>query len=193
MSAAKGKPAKDAPARGEPVRRSKGARAIAQLVPALIAPAAKRYGFSSADLLAQWTEIVGADMAGRCTPEKIAWPKRRADADAQTAAPGAVLHLRSPARHALDIRHETHLIAERLNAYFGYRAIERIVVRQAMSDRGGSPAPGFGETPQAALRPQGAEETSNPELDAVADAGLRDALGELKRHVAAAGEDSETD
>ncbi len=172
---------------GQPVRRSKGPRAIAQLVPGLIAPAAKRYGFSSADLLAQWTEVAGPEIAARCTPEKIAWPRRTADDDTQ--APPATLHLRSPPQHALEIRHETNLIAERLNAYFGYRAIGRVVVRQTLAGPVETPPTGFGEVPQPPIT----STDDDPALLGVTDAELRGALGELKRHVDAARDENRDD
>lgn len=61
--------------------RKSGVRALGQLVPGLIAPAAKKYGFSSADLIGHWPAIVGEDMAAICTPERISWPRRAPDAE----------------------------------------------------------------------------------------------------------------
>ena len=149
-----------------------GARALGQLVPELIAPAAKRYGFSSADLLGQWPAIVGADIAAHCVPERIVWPRRAPDPESDAGKAAATLHLRARPEHVLHVGHETDVIADRLNAYFGYQAIEKVVVHRDDSERDQSEKPR--ET--APLR------TPEP-VRGIRDEGLRDALGELGAHV----------
>ena len=149
-----------------------GAQALGQLVPGLIAPAAKRYGFSSADLLGQWPAIVGADVAARCVPERIVWPRKAPDPESDAGKAAATLHLRARPEHILHVGHETGVIADRLNAYFGYQAIEKVIVHRDDSEP---------ERQQEARKP-GAVSRPEP-VSGISDDGLRDALGELGAHV----------
>ncbi|MEZ5877362.1 MAG: DciA family protein [Tepidamorphaceae bacterium] len=149
-----------------------GARALGQLVPELIAPAAKRYGFSSADLLGQWPAIVGADVAGRCVPERIVWPRRAPDPESDAGKAAATLHLRARAEHILHVGHETDLIADRLNAYFGYQAIEKVIVHRDDSE------------PEQPEKPRESAASRKPEpVSGIRNDDLRAALGELGGHV----------
>ena len=147
-------------------------RALGQLVPGLIAPAAKRYGFSSADLLGQWAAIVGDDIAARCVPGRIAWPRVAPDPENAAGKAAATLHVRARPEHVLHVDHERGIIADRLNAYFGYQAIEKVIVHRDDSET--EPAREKTAKPGAAA----------PEpVSGVSDEGLRDALGELGAHV----------
>jgi hypothetical protein len=148
-------------------------------VPRLTRSAFERHGFSAATLITDWATIVGADIAAWCAPERLKWP-RQADAslaDPEEEArgrPGATLVLAVEAGRALDIQYKARQILERINAYFGYRAVAemRIVQVAALRRKGeaeqGAPMLARGPEPRAPAPPA--------VLAGVADAGLRSAL-----------------
>lgn len=89
--------------------------------------ALKRQGFASAEIVARWADIVGAEIAAHSEPLKINWP-RRADDEAPEPAT-LVLRVEGPA--AIEIQHLSSVILERVNQFFGWRAIGRLALRQA--------------------------------------------------------------
>ena len=122
-------------------RKSKGsfARAAGSFVPKLTAKAFERYGFHSAEIMTAWARVAGADLAGFTEPERIKWPRgheRVAGDDAGAAHDGATLVLRVDPARALDVEYRGAEIIDRINRYFGYRAISRLKIIQApMSTR----------------------------------------------------------
>lgn len=110
------------------------ARAVGSFVPRLTRKAMEKFGFSTAALLTDWARIVGSDLAGYTSPTKLKWPRAPgtyAETPAEeTGRPGATLHLQVDAARALDVQYRTRQIVERINAYFGYRAIADIRIEQ---------------------------------------------------------------
>lgn len=111
------------------------ARAVGSFVPRLTKPAFEKYGFSAATLITDWAAIVGADLARHTSPERLRWPKAPAvyaETDSQdTGRPGATLILAVDPGRALDIQYKGRQILDRINAYFGYRAVAEIRIVQA--------------------------------------------------------------
>lgn len=94
---------------------------------AIVQPIARRAlgkGYAAVGtLIGDWPAIVGDRLAARAVPDALAFPKgRRA---------GGVLTLRAGAADALELQHEAPRLLERINGYYGYRAIERIKLIQA--------------------------------------------------------------
>ena len=113
-----------------------GARAVGSFVPGLTRKAFEKYGFSAATLITDWAAIVGHDLARQTSPDKLKWPRQPEVADADGAkAPktrqGATLFMRVEGPRALEIEYQRAQIAERVNAYFGYRAVGDIRIVQA--------------------------------------------------------------
>lgn len=111
------------------------ARSVGSFVPRLTRKAFEKYGFSAATLITDWRSIVGADLASYTEPERLKWPKgveiyAETDAD-DRGRPGAMLILRVDGGRALDIQYRASQIIERINAYFGYRAVADLRVVQA--------------------------------------------------------------
>jgi hypothetical protein len=118
----------------------------------------KRFGFVQSSIVSRWREIVGERYAKASSPESIRFPAGK--------KAGGVLTLLVDGAYAPLIQHLTPLIIERVNRFFGYAAINRIVFRQ-----GKPPAPpALPERPQ--LRPvpkelgEGLREIVDPELRA---------------------------
>src|SRR5215212_293303 len=118
----------------------------------------KRFGFVQASIVSRWAEIVGERYAKASSPESIRFPTGR--------KAGGVLTLLVDGAHAPLIQHLTPLIIERVNRFFGYAAINRIVFRQGKLPARAARA----ERPQ--LRPvpkelgDGLREIADPELRA---------------------------
>lgn len=108
------------------------ARPLARFVPDLTKKVFQKRGFSSAQLIADWADIIGAQWARQCQPEKLTWPRAARDHDepAGSTPPGATLVLRTDPAFALEIEYASAQIADRINAHFGYRAITAVKIVQ---------------------------------------------------------------
>ena len=97
----------------------------------------EKHGFQSADLLSHWPDIVGAEMATLCTPERIAWTRAREKGE----TPSGTLTLKSAPGRALDVQYKAEGLRERINAYLGYAGIGKIKVQPGGMDRLATPPP----------------------------------------------------
>ena len=155
-------------------RRSRGAMPISALVGRVINPVARKRGFAAADLIAAWTDVVGAELAECTRPEKIVWPRGDANAD----RPG-VLTLKVDGPRAVLVQHQVGQIVERVNAYFGYAAVGPVRLVQAPLGRTAKPAPAAAEEPLTAEEAARLAEATG----AVDHQPLREALDRLGRGV----------
>lgn len=142
----------------EDAPRSGRARAAGELVGEIGGVAFRRFGFVQSAIVSRWSEIVGERYARVSSPESIRFPMGKKSSGALT--------LLVEGAHAPLIQHLTPMIIERVNRFFGYAAINRIVFKQ-----GRPPAPPpKPERPQ--LRPvpkelgEGLREIADPELRA---------------------------
>lgn len=98
------------------------ARAIADLMPEIGRTAFRRFGFVQSSVVTRWPEIVGARHARVCAPESIRFPPgEKAD---------GILQLVVLPAHAPIIQHVIPEIMERVNRFFGYRAVAKVKIRQ---------------------------------------------------------------
>lgn len=160
-------------------RPAKGvfARAVGSFVPKLAAKAFEKYGFHSAEIMTAWPRVVGSEIAGFTAPERIKWPRGTGDADGTGASGGATLVVRVEPARALDVEYRSAEIIDRINRYFGYRAIAGLRLVQApllhKTAAGTSPATG-----QVAS-------SGTAQIPDATDPGLRTALEALWASVAA--------
>lgn len=121
-----------------------GARAIGAYVDKALDRAAHGRGFATTALLTDWRAIAGADLARYTMPDRIIWPRRRddwrgaEDDDAPARghkSDGATLVLRIEGPRAIEVQHRAGQILERINAYFGYRAVTEMRFLQAPISR----------------------------------------------------------
>lgn len=168
------------PAPPQPVTRKAvvGPKAVGSFVPRLTRVAFEKFGFSTVTLITDWSQIVGADLARATKPERLKWPKgpaaRSSGDDPDMGRPGATLVLRVDDGRALDIQYKTQLLIERINSYFGYRAVEEIRILQAPILRRDS-APALSQRRWTASAHQPAA-SSPSNLESVKDESLRASL-----------------
>ena len=143
------------------------ARPLADLLRATIKDAFARQGFAATELITRWPAIVGDEIAAHCEPERIQWPRPH---DGEEPAPGTLV-LRVEGPTALEIQHLKGLVLERVNRFFGWRAVSDLRLRQAPLSRRERPRP-----PQ---RDAEAERAVAATLTDVADDRLRGALARL--------------
>src|SRR3954470_1738693 len=106
----------------EESQRSCRPRAAGELLGEIGGQSFRRFGFIQGSIVSRWGEIVGERYAKVSCPESIKFPAgKRA---------GGVLTLLVDGAHAPLIQHLTPMIVERVNRFFGYAAINRIVFRQ---------------------------------------------------------------
>ena len=176
----KSKPArKSAPKAAREYERPRGgeARQIADLMPAIGRTAFRRFGFVQSSVVTRWPEIVGERHARHCAPESIRFaPGEKAE---------GILQLVVTPAHAPMIQHVVPDIIDRVNRFFGYRAVARVKLRQGevQAPKAKSPAqPGTAAAPPS-LKPIPMElgdslrDIGDPELRAVLESLAR-SLGE---------------
>ncbi len=152
---------------------------LGKFVGKLTKKAFEKHGFSAATLLTDWRTIVGNDMAAYTAPERLKWP-RGVEAYGDVAEdgagrPGATLVVRVEPARALDVSYKSRQLIERINAYFGYKAVSELRFIQA---------PVASLLPQPVIRPARPAQPS-PHVQAVDDEGLREALAKLEATMAA--------
>ena len=158
----------------------RGLQHLGRVIGRITDPALRKRGFVHAGVVSRWDAIVGAELSRVSAPRRISWPARR------PAEPG-VLHVRVESARATEIQHMTPLIIERVNAYFGYRAIG--AVRLTQDGTGAAPgAGGARSAPAADDRPgrgRGRPEGLDDRVARTRDPALREALAALGRRLSA--------
>src|SRR4051794_14741785 len=149
------------PARAQP-------KPLHELAGKTIAELFARQGFASTGIVTHWPEIVGTEIADHCEPMRMIWPRRVHEDDPEPAT--LVLRVEGPV--ALEIQHLSGVILEKVNRFFGWRAVARIQIRQAplkrQAKKPAPPAPDLAAIARVAT-----------EIGAIGDEGLRDALARL--------------
>ena len=103
------------------------AKPLRDLVGKVVGETFTRQGFASAELVTRWTDIVGVEIAAHSEPIKIQWTR---PADGEEREPGTlVLRVEGPA--AIEIQHLANVVCERVNRFLGWRAVDRVALRQA--------------------------------------------------------------
>src|SRR3954447_26095342 len=148
--------------------RSCRPRAAGELVGDVGGQSFRRFGFVQSAIVSRWSEIVGERYAKVSSPESIRFPAGRKSSGALT--------LLVEGAHAPLVQHLAPMIIERVNRFFGYAAIDRIIFKQGRQPRPAAPA----KRPQ--LAPVPAELVEG--LREIADPGLRACLESLAAGIA---------
>ena len=105
-------------------KRSRFAKPLADLVGQAVADSFAKQGFAAVEIVTHWEDVVGADLARRCEPIKLAFPRRDDPESVGT------LVMRAEGPYAIEVQHLAPVIIERVNRYFGWRCVGRISIRQ---------------------------------------------------------------
>jgi len=127
-----------------------------------------RHGLAEGGLVTDWPAIVGQTIAERSLPLRLSFigAERRE----------GTLHVRVSGALALELQHLEPQVLERINGYFGYRAVGRLKIHQ-----GPVPTPPAPRRPAAKALSAEAEAEIGGLLTTVEDDGLREALRGLGR------------
>ena len=155
------------------------AKPISGLLAKILNPVVRKRGLAGADLVMAWRDIAGPQFAECTMPDRIIWPKMTAQDDQNGASPGTLV-VRCAGPAAVLLQHEAPLIAERVNTFLGWYAVERIKIAQgSIHLPSGNTIPTLPEVP-----PEKQLEVQN-QIAGVKDDQLRDALASLGTKVAA--------
>lgn len=159
-----------AEANTKPAKAAKKARALGELIGDTLTPLCRKQGFASSDIVRFWGEIVGPQFAQCSEPERIRWPRR---GEGEGFHPGTLV-IHCEGAQSVFLEHEKATLIERVNAYFGYPAIERIQIlqRPLQMKRSARPEP---------LRPLNETEAQDLEhqLKGIENSRMADALRRL--------------
>jgi hypothetical protein len=93
-----------------------------KLLPKLMKPVLKGYGFSEASIILDWAKIVGPELAAHCCPDRLAFQKGKQGQ--------ATLYLKVEPAFSLMVEYSHPLILDKINSYFGYQAVSRLQIIQ---------------------------------------------------------------
>lgn len=145
-----------------------GPRLIGRTVPEVAGKALGRKGLAFGALITDWPSIVGQQLASRTQPDKLVFPRGKRE--------DATLHVRAMGAIALELQHLEPIIIEKINGFFGYRAVSRLRLIHAAS----SALPARRAPTVRPLSP--AEETTVlTATAAIEDDGLREVLERFGR------------
>ena len=146
-----------------------GLAPLGAVLPRAVRRRFQRRGFAQAAVLTQWREIVGGDIAASSCPERLSFPRGRAE--------GGTLRIRVAGGLALELQHLEPVLIERLNAFFGAPTVARLALVQ-----GPLPAPRPAPSrPQRRALSAAEESQIDAAVAPAADPALRSALRSLAR------------
>ncbi|MEM9059400.1 MAG: DciA family protein [Pseudomonadota bacterium] len=161
-----------------PRRKGSGLRHAADPARATVRAIAGQKGFAETDIILRWADIAGEALAGVCRPVRIQYGQNRSI--------GATLIVECSSSRAPEIEHQTPRIIDRVNQFYGYRAVSRVRITHGAQIE---PArPGFAEAQADFAGPD--RQHSNEVVRAaedlargVEDDNLRAALTTMGQHV----------
>ncbi len=167
---------------------ARGPQSLGALFPKLTKKIFEKYGFSMVQLVTNWPAIVGSELAQSTRPEKLKWPHRSKDYIDDTTTDqsqfkneeGATLLLRVEGPRSLEIQFASSQIIERINTFYGYKAITKIRILQAPL-----PKPHNQISRQNSKPRQADPENLTKNLSKIEDEALRKALYRMAQGVKA--------
>jgi hypothetical protein len=148
---------------------------LAGEVPRIAAAVLGKRGFGAAQLVSEWPGIVGTELAQRISPDRLSFPAgERRD---------GTLRLRVASGFGPEVQHRAPQIMERINGFFGYRAVARLVLVQGPPIRPNRPAAPPRPRPLSA----GEQGALDRRLARIEDPELREALRRLGQAVLGSG------
>ena len=146
-------------------RKTHGLVAVALPAGKVARPLMGRRGFIHGALIADWPAIAGPALAAHTLPTAIRFPKGERT--------GGVLEIKvASSAFAIEVQHLAPLVIERVNGYFGWKAVERLKLRHGPLPRLEAPRPKPPVVPASMV-------TDYTPPESVTDPDLRAALSRL--------------
>lgn len=142
-------------------------RTIGADVEKIVKPILSGRGFGATTIVNSWVDVVGIVLAKHTFPEKISYPRG--------SRLGGTLHLRiNSSAVALELQHLAPQLKDKINTYFGYRAIDHLKMVQG-------PIPGIEPPQKKQKRSLNSDEKGKLEhsLNMISDPELKAALADL--------------
>jgi hypothetical protein len=156
-------------------RRATKPRTLGQHIGKLTKQAFGQRGFASGTIIAQWSRVVGDNLASLSSPTRIVYPRGKRSR--------GTLHLRiASGSIAVELQHMEPLLIQRINAYFGYRAVDSIQLQQApLADYGENTSEIYAQDDRQLSQQD--NKVLEDALSTVQDADLHDALERLGQNI----------
>jgi hypothetical protein len=106
------------------------ARPLAEFLDVCLSPSLAAQGFATSDIIMAWPDIVGERLAAFTQPLKIEWKRKAPHADPEARPDPATLVIRVESAFALELQHLAPTIIDRVNTYYGWRCIGKLVLKQ---------------------------------------------------------------
>jgi hypothetical protein len=106
------------------------ARPLAEFLDVCLSPSLAAQGFATSDVIMAWPDIVGERLAAFTQPLKIEWKRKSPHADPDARPDPATLVIRVESAFALELQHQAPTVIDRVNTYYGWRCIGKIVLKQ---------------------------------------------------------------
>jgi hypothetical protein len=106
------------------------ARPLAEFLDVCLSPSLAAQGFATSDVIMAWPDIVGERLAAFTQPLKIEWKRKSPHSDPDTRPDPATLVIRVESAFALELQHLAPTVIDRVNTYYGWRCIGKLVLKQ---------------------------------------------------------------
>ena len=116
-------------------------RPLADFLDSCLGPSLAAQGFATSDVIIAWPDIVGERLAAFTQPLKIEWKRKGPDADPEARPDPATLVVRVESAFALEMQHLAPVVIDRVNTYYGWRCIGKLVLKQGPVRRAEKPRP----------------------------------------------------
>lgn len=157
------------------------ARPLADFLDVCLSPSLAAQGFATSDIIVAWPDIVGERLAAFTQPLKIEWKRKSPHADPEARAEPATLVIRVESAFALELQHMAPIIIDRVNTYYGWRCIGKLVLKQGPVRRVVKKRP----APPKLTAADRAKVSAV--LEPIEEAGLKAALDRLGQAIVASG------
>ena len=154
-------------------RRSRGFKSAASLVEGRIRTASESRGFAVSRLLTHWAEVVGPDIATIARPVDVSYGRGF----------GATLTVLTTGAQAPMLEMQKEVIRERVNACYGYAAIQKLRITQTSATGFAEGRAVFEAAPKAPPSEKPIPTAARDAASAVGDSDLRQALERLGANV----------
>ena len=154
-------------------RRKRGFERASSLVSNRVRTASESRGFAVSRLLTHWAEVVGPDIARVARPVDVAYGRGF----------GATLTLLTTGAEAPMLEMQKDAIRDRVNACYGYAAIQKLRITQTAATGFAEGRVQFEPAPKSVPKPNPVPEKAVKAAQSVHDDNLRSALERLGANV----------